>query len=204
MHERAPRLLEQLVEPLERPTRVLRLQVDRSAVAARGRDLCLARTAPHDDERVEPLLAGPQGDRLRVVPRRDRDDPRAFSSALSEASFVRTPRGLKEPVFWSSSALRNAPGASEEHGSVGVRWRRPVMTSRARSTSSRLIDTAAILVRASECGRGERRGAADPARRARRRPEAQPADRVLPSVPCYSALHLDRAPRRSRRSSSAS
>jgi hypothetical protein len=68
--------------------------------------------------------------------------PRAFSSAVSESSFVRTPRGLNEPVFWSSSALRKASGASDEHRSVGVRWRRPVMTSRARSMSSRAMVTA--------------------------------------------------------------
>ena len=32
--------------------------------------------------------------------------PRRFSSSVSDASFVSTPRGLNEPVRWSSSALR--------------------------------------------------------------------------------------------------
>src|SRR5918994_1171140 len=55
--------------------------------------------------------------------------PRAFSSGVSEASFVRTPRGLNDPVFWKSSALRKArppkarPSVSEDRS--GVRCRRP-------------------------------------------------------------------------------
>ena len=64
--------------------------------------------------------------------------PRAFSSVVSEASFVNTPRGLNEPVFWKSSAFRNMSGPSEPHAKVGVRRRCPRIRSAARSMSSRL------------------------------------------------------------------
>ena len=63
--------------------------------------------------------------------------PRAFSSSESDASFFSTPRGLNEPVFWKSSALRNTFGPSVLEESIGVRWRRPRISSRARSMSSR-------------------------------------------------------------------
>ena len=63
--------------------------------------------------------------------------PRARSSAESDATLFNIPRGLKDPVFWNSSAFRNAFGASEAHDSVGVRCRRPATTPRARSIASR-------------------------------------------------------------------
>src|SRR5438270_5473643 len=60
--------------------------------------------------------------------------PRARSSGVSAAIRLKTPRTLNEPVFWKSSAFRCAPSVSEEK--VGVRWTRPAMVARARSTSS--------------------------------------------------------------------
>src|SRR5918994_680081 len=63
--------------------------------------------------------------------------PRAFSSGVSDASFVSTPRGLNEPVRCSSSAFRNASGASVRQERSGVRWSLPRITSAARSTSAR-------------------------------------------------------------------
>ena len=61
--------------------------------------------------------------------------PRAFSSSLSVASLLRTPRGLNEPVRWRSSALKwtVAPTRSESvrELSIGVRCRRPAMRFRA-------------------------------------------------------------------------
>src|SRR6266511_3560113 len=67
--------------------------------------------------------------------------PRRFSSSEREASFVSTPRGLKEPVRWKSSPFRwtgapvRSPRVAEEK--TGVRCRRPAIASRARTTSSR-------------------------------------------------------------------
>jgi hypothetical protein len=67
--------------------------------------------------------------------------PRAFSSGLSEASLLRTPRALKEPVFWKSSAFSQtrSPSAcdSVREENVGVRCTRPRMRSAAARTSSR-------------------------------------------------------------------
>ena len=73
MDERAAGLVEQLVETLEGLGRIGCLEVDDCAVLARRRDLRLARRAVHDDERIQPLLCGAPGDRLRVVAGRDRD-----------------------------------------------------------------------------------------------------------------------------------
>ncbi len=91
-----------------------------------ARDLRLARAAPHDEQRVESLLGRAPGDGLRVVSRpRSPMTPRAFSSGVSDASFVSTPRGLNEPVRWRSSALRKhvrperpGPRASASGGAV--------------------------------------------------------------------------------------
>jgi hypothetical protein len=62
--------------------------------------------------------------------------PRCFSSSDSVASLFSTPRGLKEPVRCSSSALKrtSAPTFFESVAdeSSGVRWSRPPMRSRAR------------------------------------------------------------------------
>ena len=74
MHERPAGLLEQHVETLERLARIGRVEVDCRAVPARRGDLRLARAAPHDDERVDPLLRRAPRGRLRVVSGRDRDD----------------------------------------------------------------------------------------------------------------------------------
>ena len=67
--------------------------------------------------------------------------PRAFSSGESDASLLKTPRGLNEPVRWKSSALRktSAPVSpdSVRELNVGVRWTRSPMTARAARTSSR-------------------------------------------------------------------
>jgi hypothetical protein len=66
--------------------------------------------------------------------------PRAFSSTEREASFASIPLGLKEPVFWKSSAFRYArppnaiPRVPEERR--GVRCRRPAIALRAASTST--------------------------------------------------------------------
>src|SRR5918992_9276 len=66
--------------------------------------------------------------------------PRRFSSSLSRASLVSTPRGLNEPVRWKSSAFRKTrPPVSRESVAdvkTGVRWRRPAIVSRAARTSS--------------------------------------------------------------------
>src|SRR5215211_6599273 len=62
--------------------------------------------------------------------------PRSRSPAVIEASFVKTPRGLNEPVFWNSSALRKTPGPSVSDVNTGVRCRRPAIASRAACTSS--------------------------------------------------------------------
>src|ERR671924_662982 len=68
--------------------------------------------------------------------------PRPRSSAESEASFVRTPRGLNEPVRWKSSAFRKTRSPSVADEKTGVRCRRPAIASRARTTSSRERSTA--------------------------------------------------------------
>src|SRR6516164_6040128 len=69
--------------------------------------------------------------------------PRRFSRALRAASFVSTPRGLNDPVFWRHSALRKSrvpvcrPRAVED--TRGVRCRRPAMVALARRISSRVV-----------------------------------------------------------------
>src|SRR5579864_8268879 len=79
--------------------------------------------------------------------------PRARSSWVSDASLFSTPRGLNEPVFWNSSALRKArapirsPSVVEPN--VGVRWTRPAIVSRAARTSSR-VGRAATAIRLGE------------------------------------------------------
>src|SRR3954468_8510638 len=77
--------------------------------------------------------------------------PRCFSSSVSVASLFSTPRGLNEPVRWSSSALKrmSAPTWSESVAelSSGVRCRRPPMRSRARSTSLSEISAPVVAIR---------------------------------------------------------
>src|SRR5690348_10816627 len=66
--------------------------------------------------------------------------PRAFSSSLSELSLLSAPRGLNDPVFWKSSALKcsrapmRSPSAVEVI--VGVRCSVPAITPRAAAISS--------------------------------------------------------------------
>src|SRR5262245_4223590 len=66
--------------------------------------------------------------------------PLRRSSAERTSSRVKTPRGLNEPVFWSSSALNKtgtpADSASVREVSSGVRCTRSPSCRAARSTSS--------------------------------------------------------------------
>src|SRR5690242_4398302 len=66
--------------------------------------------------------------------------PRAFSSSLSELSLLSAPRGLNEPVFWNSSALKcsRTPMRSPSAVAVivGVRCSLPAITRRAAAISS--------------------------------------------------------------------
>src|SRR4051812_40218492 len=127
--------------------------------------------------------------------------PAPRSSADSAARFVSTPRGLKEPVRWRSSALSDvsAPIRFESVAelSTGVRWRRPPIASRAWSTSSSVTGTVTAMARSYERSpgprrltlRGERRHAPGPARR-HRRSAALAAHGLLPVTarPAPSAL----------------
>ena len=131
---------EQDVEPVERLRRVERLLVDGGAVAARRRDLRLARLPPHDDERVEARLARRPGECLRVVAGGDRDDAARLLRVGQLRERLSAPRTLNEPVRWKSSSLRNA-SAPRRCESVAerlkpVRWTRPAIVRAARSTSS--------------------------------------------------------------------
>ena len=77
--------------------------------------------------------------------------PRAFSSGVSEASLVSTPRGLNEPVRWKSSAFRCTSRARQlarasADVNVGVRCRRPAIASRAREDVVELDDRTASRV----------------------------------------------------------
>ena len=74
MHEHAPGLGDQLLEAGERGAGAVGLEVDRRPVGACRRHLRLARVAPHDEQRVDPLLRRAPGQCLRVVARGDRDD----------------------------------------------------------------------------------------------------------------------------------
>ena len=100
-----------------------------------------------------PSLADAQATACAWFPADQVTTPRAFSSALSDASLFSTPRGLNEPVFWNSSAFRNAraPMRSPSVADVktGVRCRRPAIVSRAASTSSRVGDSIVIEPRLS-------------------------------------------------------
>ena len=73
MHKSAAGLFDECVEPRERVAGPGRLEVDRRAVAAGGRDLLVGRALPHDDERVDPLGCGAERNGLRVVAGADRD-----------------------------------------------------------------------------------------------------------------------------------
>ena len=76
--------------------------------------------------------------------------PRCFSSSVSVASLLSTPRGLNEPVRWSNSALNrtSAPIRSDSVAdeSNGVRCSRPPIRSRARWTSSREISESVVVI----------------------------------------------------------
>ncbi len=73
MDEDAPGLLLELGEALEDVPRSRRLLVDRRPVGLRCGTLDLARALEHDDERVDPLLAGAERERSGVVSGRRRD-----------------------------------------------------------------------------------------------------------------------------------
>ena len=73
MHQRPPRLLHELGEPVEGGVRTGRLEVDGGAVAPRRGELERAGASPHHDQAVDPLLGAGVRERLRVVPGRDRD-----------------------------------------------------------------------------------------------------------------------------------
>ena len=76
-----------------------------------------------------PSAAAPQASAWAWFPAEIPITPRFRSSGVSAARFVSTPRGLKEPVFWNSSAFRKtrAPvrSLSVALENVGVRYSRP-------------------------------------------------------------------------------
>ena len=55
---------------------------------------------------------------------------------MSDASLLSTPRALKEPVRWNSSAFRWILGDRLDAVNIGVRCRTPAITPAARRTSS--------------------------------------------------------------------
>src|SRR5215471_11237649 len=124
--------------------------------------------------------------------------PRAFSSGVSEASLLRTPRTLNEPVFWNSSAL-STTSPRLEAVKTGVRWTRPAIVPAARSTSSRVTTVAmpATVLAATPAGGGRiiRRdgsgcsSASPGAPRRHGRPAAVAGHRALPADPHDPALH---------------
>ena len=82
--------------------------------------------------------AAPQASAWAWLPAEIPITPRSFSSGVSDESLLRTPRALKEPVFWNSSAFRYVCAPSVRELNVGVRWTRPRIRSAACSTSSRV------------------------------------------------------------------
>src|SRR5215212_6448596 len=82
--------------------------------------------------------------------------PLSRSTAVSDASFVSTPRGLNEPVFWNSSAFSETPGPSVWELKTGVRCSRPAIASRAACTSSGEITSGpGVFGPAAALGHGE-------------------------------------------------
>ena len=83
-----------------------------------------------------PSAAAPQASACAWLPAEIPITPRAFSSALSEASLLRTPRALNEPVLWKSSAFSQTA--------------RRAVRQRARGEGRRAVDAAADPFRRSE------------------------------------------------------
>ena len=138
---RAAGLLDQVVEPRERLRRIGGLEVDLGAVAARRRDLRLARALPHHEQRVEPFDARAPGQRLRVVPGRDPDHAalallrRQRGEIRQHAARLEGARALEQLRLERDLARRSARSASPSEN-VGVRCSRPPIASRAASTSA--------------------------------------------------------------------
>ena len=137
VHERPARLADVLVEPGERLDRVGGLEVDGGAVPRVAATFAALALAYMTTRQSIPSAAAPQASACAWLPAEIPITPRAFSSALSEASLLRTPRALKEPVFWKSSAFSQTCSPSVREEKVGVRWTRPRIRSAAASTSSR-------------------------------------------------------------------
>ena len=115
MHERPAALGEQLLEAIERLGRPRRLEVDRRAVAAGGRDLLLGGAVPHHDERVHPALGGGVCDRLGVVARRDRDHAARPLVRVERAQLVQRAARLERAGPLQELALEaHAEGARAE------------------------------------------------------------------------------------------
>ena len=90
-----------------------------------------------------PSAAAPQARAWAWFPAEIPITPRALSSGLSVASLFMTPRALKEPVFWNSSAFSQTRSPRVRDVNVGVRWTRPWIRSAAARTSSRVTGIAA-------------------------------------------------------------
>src|SRR5581483_4009465 len=107
-----------------------------------------------------PSSRAPQATAWAWLPAEIEMTPRSFSAGESAASFASTPRTLKEPVRWNSSALRNASAPSRSDSVLerrsGVRCRRPPAAARARSTSGRETLIALARGAARRRSRGER------------------------------------------------
>ena len=73
MDDHPPGGLGDLPHPPQRLDRVGRLQVDLGPIAAGGGDLRRAGVRRHQNQRVDPQVAGGDSKRLRVIARRDRD-----------------------------------------------------------------------------------------------------------------------------------
>ncbi len=131
MDERPSGLGDQLVEAVERRRRALGLLVDRRSVAARRRDLQLVGALPHDDQRVDSLLARGPGDGLGVVAGGDRDHavPLLLVGQLREpverAAHLERARALEELRLEADVRSRAARRAWRSAGAAcGARGRR--------------------------------------------------------------------------------
>ena len=104
VHERAPGVLDQLLEPVERLARAGRRQVDLGAVRPRRLDLLRARALPHHDQGGDPFERCAVGERSGVVAGRDPDH--------SARLLLRRERG----EVGQHAARLERPGALEELG----------------------------------------------------------------------------------------
>ena len=97
MHEHPPGLLQQRVQPVERGARIPGLQVDGGAVGAGRPLLLLARSLPHDDERVDTLEPRRVRERLGVVTSRDADHAARLLVRRQGRQLVEDPARLERP-----------------------------------------------------------------------------------------------------------